>query len=357
VLLSNRIELDIFKFMSKSTSAAKCVERHLPLWRSLGLSFSDINIISHFLYSNNEFAAVIRVNLDSIEREEPVSWQYLGKSLKMFEPNLDAPVYEALQAYISNQKKLDEFCTSDLFEPLFPAEGEFKILQIQKKAQINERHRQTLLDQIRVFHQSRNYKVEKQTIQKFMKFYPNDKQGQSLFDSYENADLDRFFHIYMNERRPTQRKPLMRFTDDERELLDRYFEQIRTSLAPVSTEEPFSPAEDLHGYVYFFLFLEDYTHALKLWPRMQDGPSKDWLKLDILLSDRKFAEALSYFKELDHKYQQEPAYYSAKIYYVAQCFWGLGDHRKAVELMENLIQIKPDYRLAATFLRDWRQET
>lgn len=350
--MSKQIETDIFNFMSKMNSASACVNSFLPFWRARGLTPSDVNIICNFLFSNGAYKEVLHFNLECLEKDEPVSWFYLGKALKFLVPNIKNPVYEALKNYISDNRKLDEFTVSDLFDTLYPFEGDIKLSQIQRKIQVKERHRQTLLDQIRVFNQSRNFSIEKQTIQKFMKFFPNDKQGKELLKRFETEDLQRFFQRYKNERRSVQTLSIETFTDDEKQCLQKYFEQV---LLAFETDS-FYKHSDINGYIYFFLFLEDYSHALQLIPYMEETSVRDWLHLDLLILNHKYAETLSYMKELELKHQEDPAFYTAKVYYVAQCFWGLGDRRKAIELMENLIQIKPDYRLASSILKDWRLE-
>lgn len=350
--MSKQIEMDIFNFMSKKDSASACLNSFLPFWRARGLTPSDVNIICNFLFSNGAYKEIIQFNLDCLEKDEPMSWYYLGKALKFVAPNIKGSVYEALKNYISDNRKLDEFTVSDLFDTLYPFEGDIKLSQIQRKIQVKERHRQTLLDQIRVFNQSRNFSIEKQTILKFIKFFPNDKQGKELLKRFEVEDLQRFFQRYKNERRNTFPITIETFTEDEKQILEGHYNQV---LHAIDTET-FYRHSDLDGFVYLFLFMEDYAHALQLIPYMEESPVRDWLHLELLILNHKYAETLSYIKELETKHQNEPTFYTIKVYYVAQCFWGLGDRRKAIELMENLIQIKPDYRLASSILKDWRLE-
>lgn len=348
--MSRQIETDIFNYMSKNFSATKCVQTFLPFWRARGLTPSDVNIVGNFLFSNGAYKEITEFCIECLERDEPICWFYLGKALKFITPNIKSSVYEALKEYIIDNRKLDEFTVCELFDQLFPFEGDIKLSQVQRKIQIKERHRQTLLDQIRVFNQSRNFNIEKQTIQKFMKFFPNDKQGKELQKRFETEDLQRFFQRYKNEKQTVNYKRIPIFSSEELLELDRFYHSIVQSL---QTEKYYCQS-DLDGYVYFFVFIEDYNHALQLLPIMEPTTSRDWLQLDLLILSHKFAEALSFIREIELKYLQEPSFYPAKVYYVAQCFWGLGDRRKAIELMENLIQIKPDYRLASSLLKDWR---
>lgn len=285
-----------------------------------------------------------------------MSWFYLGKALQTLEPNKGHPIYQTIKAYITENRKFDEFCPSELFDFLFPSEGDVKLNQIQARIKIKERHRQTLLDQVRVFNQSRNFEIEKQAIDKFCKFFPNDKIGVELRNNFENEELQRFFKRYNNERKAIRSSSIKAFDEKEQAILNSYFQQILKTISLHGQQDgPLTP-KDQNGFVYFFIFLEDHAHALQLWPTMEKSLAKDWLYLDLLMNNKKFVDALAYFSFLDEHYGLDANYYTSKIYYVAQCYWGLGEKRKAIELMENLTKIKPDYRLAASILRDWRAE-
>lgn len=355
--MSRRIESDIYKFTQKGLSASAGLQKYLPIWRSQGLSLTDVNIICHFLYRSGALKEILLLSIENLEKDEPVSWYYLGQALTTIEPNLKRPVYEALKAYISDHRKLDEFTVCHFFDKFYPDESELKLKSIQSRAKIMERHRQTLLDQIRLFNQSRNYNIEKQTIQKFIKFFPNDKTGKEFLMRFEDEELQRFIQRYRNERTNVKSRPVDTFTPDQKELLELYFLKILQLLKQTSSNESGMVANhDNLGYVFFFIFLEDYQHALQLMPYVSNSPPKDWLHLELLVLNQKFAETLAYLKYLDAVYGNDPSYYTAKVYYTAQCFWGLGERKKAIELMESLFQIKPDYRLASALLKDWRTD-
>ena len=355
--MSRQIEIDIFRFISRGLPATEGIKRYLPQWRSHGLSSTDVNIICHFLFVNGGYQEILDLSIENIEKDDPVSWRYLSKTLQLVEPNTRAPVFQRLKDYLTEYRKMDEFTVSDLFDSFFPLDGEIKLAQIQSKIQIKERHRQTILDQIRVFNQSRNFAIEKQAIQKFIKFYPNDKAGKELLRRFEADDLQRFYQRYKNEHK-TISQPIRFeiFTSQEKELLQSYLTQINKMIAAASVDRVSFISSEIKGFVYFFIFLEDYAHALELMTYLPQSAEKDWLYLDLLFLNHKYAETLAYFKYLDAVYGHEPTYFSAKVYYTAQCFWGLGERKKAIELMDNLSQLKPDYRLASSLLKDWRSD-
>lgn len=331
--------------MSQSKSALDCLNSFLPFWRARGFSTTDINIISHFLFIHGLFKELIQINMENIEKDDPVSWFYLGKALQNMEPNLKSPVYDKLKHYIIENRKLDEFTVSDLFERLFPNETEIKFQQLQQKMQIKERLRQTLLDQIRVFNHSRNYNIEKQTIQKFKKFFPNDKLANELLSRFEMEDLQRFFQRYQNENKKVSIPVVKKFSQAEIDLIEKYYSSALSE-----------PIENWEGYIYLFIFIDAYEYALKLVTQLPPSESMMWLHMELLLLNRKFAEGLSFVNSMELKFKEDPLFFKSKVYYVAQCFWGLGEHKKALELMQNLAEVHPDFRLTSSFLKEWKSE-
>lgn len=322
------------------------MKTYLPFWKARGLSQTDVNMIAHFLFSSGAYKEIIRFSLDCLEKDDPVCWLFLGKVLLLLEPNMKSAIYETLKNYIEDHRKWDEFSTSEIFDALFPHETEIKFQQLQRRIQIKERHRQTLLDQIRVFHQSRNYNIEKQSIHKFIKFFPNDKLGQEMLDRYQLEDLQRFFQRYQTEKQNEAKNKSPVFTPKEQSLLSQYFHHAFEQ-----------EASNILSFIYFFIFIEDYVHALDLMVKCPPSRGKNWLHLELLILNRKYATALAYiYEELEPVYQAESSFYSAKIYYVSQCFWGLGENRKALELMKHLATVHPDYRLASSFLKEWNSD-
>lgn len=353
--MSRQIETDIFNFIQLEEHPPNSLRKILLRWRSNGFSLSDANIIGHFLYSMDALNELILFTIQSLEKDEPVSWYWLGKALKTIEPNTSARIYEALKSYISDQRKLDEFTSCELFDLLFPKEKEIKLAQVQAKVQLKERHRQTLLDQIRLFNQTRNYIIEKQAIQKFIRFFPNDKVGKDLLRINETEDLQRFYQRFKNEKKNNSKLYVETFSRDDLELLKIIREQLKRKISVDINSS--SQGDDLIGYIYFFIFIEDFSSALNLIVLIPPSESRDWLHLDLLIYNNKLVDALAYFKYLDKFYSQSASYFAAKIYYTAQCYWGLGEQKKAVELMETLFQVRPDYRLTSFLLKDWKAET
>ncbi len=331
--------------MKNSDSASDCLKTYLPFWRARGFSIIDINIISHFLFANNAMMDLIKFNIECIEKEDPVSWYYFSKALQFIEPNFKNKIYEAIKNYILEQKKLDEFSNSELFEILFPDEREVKFHQLQRKVQMHDRHRQTILDQIRVFNQSRNYSIEKQTIQKFIKHFPNDKLGQELKARFELEELKRFFERYQTEKRQKELPTFDSFTPEEKSLLENIFVKAQNA-----------DSNQVEGFIYFFIFIEDFDHALKLIPQLTFNESNTWLHLELLLLNRKYAEALSLIQKIDQSTSNDPSNFAAKVYSVALCFWGLGEQEKAIELMNAIVEINPNYRMASTLIKEWKSE-
>jgi hypothetical protein len=89
----------------------------------------------------------------------------------------------------------------------------------------------------------------------------------------------------------------------------------------------------------------------------QDGsgrsPSRDWLRLELLLLARKFVAALEEANRLEIAYSDTPEAAFSVAYARAHALWGLGERAMAIDLMRNIVHVRPGYRSAQSLLLDW----
>lgn len=338
--------------MSNSDSAAECVKQLSPFWKSRGLTNSEVHTIGHFLLANGEIQGLLQFCLESIDRDEYVCWDHFTKALQLLIPDLTHPLYEHLKNYVQDQRKLDDFLFSPLFHTLFPTESDIKFQNLQQKIKGKERMKQSLFEQVKIHRQNKNPELEKKSLEKFLKHFPKDDEGLQRLKEMETEELQSFFIKYRTLYPSRTFLDFEEFSLEERQSLHEIYEQFVKKIEKTKG----IGQKDLISFSYFFIFLNDYEHAIALVQLLSPGPTKDWLHLELLLRHNKFAECLSLINEMEPQHKKNPDYYATKVYFVAQCFWGLGEAEKAIELMENLIHVKPDYRLSSSLLKRWKED-
>lgn len=89
-----------------------------------------------------------------------------------------------------------------------------------------------------------------------------------------------------------------------------------------------------------------------------DDPRAFWLKIDIYLETRRFVQAIdeieNYKIDPSHKNFEEQNF--SLLFLKAKAFWGSGQKDLALQHMEQIIKVRPDYRIAESLYRHWKDE-
>lgn len=104
-----------------------------------------------------------------------------------------------------------------------------------------------------------------------------------------------------------------------------------------------------------FWFMEDYTRALDILAWAQPSLACDWLKAELLFSARRFIEALEWLNQLEIKYINDPETTFAVSYLRAQCLKGSGQFTTALEILQGIVRVRPNYRSVNTLLQEWTE--
>ena len=89
----------------------------------------------------------------------------------------------------------------------------------------------------------------------------------------------------------------------------------------------------------------------------ETNSSTRWLKLELLLCNRRFVEALDLALELEIAEADDPETTFAINYIRAQAFWGLGQKDQALALIESLSRVRPNYRSIHSLKHKWSLES
>lgn len=80
--------------------------------------------------------------------------------------------------------------------------------------------------------------------------------------------------------------------------------------------------------------------------------SADFFKIEVLLKAHKNLKVLDLLDQYEIARPDLDPF--DLTYFRAQAYWGLGRKKEAIELLESICKMKPDFRLAESILEDWR---
>ena len=79
----------------------------------------------------------------------------------------------------------------------------------------------------------------------------------------------------------------------------------------------------------------------------------DWLIAELLLSLRRFVDLLNHLQHLEVTYSNDPETAFAVSYLRAHALKALGQSAAAVEILRNIVQVRPNYRSAGHLAIEW----
>jgi hypothetical protein len=102
-----------------------------------------------------------------------------------------------------------------------------------------------------------------------------------------------------------------------------------------------------------FYFIEAYTQALTILNLAPSSPERDWMTLDLLIECRRFVECLVSVDQVEIAHCHDPETTFGAAYIRARALHGLGQDAQAIEILQSIVNIRPNYRSARTLMHEW----
>ena len=132
--------------------------------------------------------------------------------------------------------------------------------------------------------------------------------------------------------------------------------QIHSLLQEVQKKLKNKPENSYYDMALLFSFMGQSGEALKVLENRLSGPSSLWLYVELLMQSRLYLRCLEVLDQVELKWKGEPDTLFAITYARARACHGLGQKKRAVQLLSDLVSVKPGYRLARFLLQQWERE-
>lgn len=104
-----------------------------------------------------------------------------------------------------------------------------------------------------------------------------------------------------------------------------------------------------------FWFMEEYSRALEALAWGPPGRATDWMRVELLLQARRFIECIELLGMIEVRYIEDPETTFAVSYVRAQCLHSCGQHAAAIEILQSIVRVRPNYRSAGALVLEWTE--
>jgi tetratricopeptide (TPR) repeat protein len=350
----NSLEMQIRELLLEFGEKEPVVEDLVDRWQRHLLSLPEQDALALFLLKTGFTTHLFKNLRRLIKAQLPLPWTALAQALMSSSFKLSKIEIQSIVDAISEQNAFKEVLNVKGTENWHP-------VLTQKKSQLKEeaaseliQRRQFLKEKMEFFRNQRMFSDEARILKELQALFPKE---EDLSD--EQLDLEKKQQS-LEERWAREVIAAGPSPRDLEEVLQQKNDELTPEqvLAKYQIVQSALEAARHNGHLAYDIalhlhFMEMSNEALEALQFAEAGVAVDWLRVDLLLKAKHFVEALHETHQLERKYATDPESTFSAVYARALALWELGQKSMAIELVQNIVKIRPDYKSAHSLLMAW----
>lgn len=341
-------ELELRRILKKRQSETKLSTTLIKYILDESLPWEEKRSFWHFLYLTNRHALLANAIAQCVKGKARIPFDlfvHLCSSAGL------KPTGVVLEALLKGTRKAGAL--DDLIGPRGWDKYDKRIKQIRaqllaQKTTEQKKFKDGLLEKFEFLQNQRMTEQAGRVLRRMVELYPDEEKFKKLKQNFEEQ--------WARDVLATHMAAL------SNEKLD------RTLTAPSSSDEEMLKCFAKEGericmehrefatnLAMTFWFMEDYTHALEALAWAPPSEANDWLKAELLFHSRRFVECIEHLNHLEVKYINDPESTFAVNYLRAQCLNLCGQQGAALEILQSIVRVRPNYRSANALITEWTE--
>ncbi len=347
--MTSEIELEIQKLLKTINDPALVADELLKKWHRNELTTEDSDRVAHFLLTFGFYNALIENIARKVKENSLLPW---GAIARILVSNIEEPPKEVLDSILigaSEQEGLDVLARDPDLDKVDMRFEKIRREMVEERTVGLAKLRADYLDQAEIYRNDRLFGKEADILNRLLAYFPNDQVVKNYFSE-------------LNANQASERISRRGTRIDEEEFLYRKEQEIPSELKKVAADiakkllKKVNQNPDMAYNIALGLYQMGHIEAaIETLEKAEPNESKDWFKIELYLESHRYLDVLSELDALEKKYAADPEIIFSSLYLRARALWGLHQHTSAVEILESLIRVRPDYRSAQSLLTQWRE--
>jgi hypothetical protein len=203
--------------------------------------------------------------------------------------------------------------------------------------------RKDLIQKFELFSSQGLIEPAKTTIRKLERVFPKDPEIAKLTAKFKEKDAENIFDKHKSKKSRLIYKPK---PEPDMVMVEKGLSRfIRREINNLTGFEP-----DL---VVMCIFMEMHELALELFHSPEIIDQNIWLYVEVLILNRRNLEVLTLLPAIEKGYSNSPDTFLACTFLRSLALWNLGEKNTAIEVLQAVVEIKPNYRSSDVLLAEW----
>ncbi|MBL7545852.1 MAG: hypothetical protein JNL11_18690 [Bdellovibrionaceae bacterium] len=259
-------------------------------------------------------------------------------------PLVSKELQKIIYAYFNeDEKRWVEAALTKFGDPYWPELRERRKRLRDLNTQKLNKLRKDLIQKFELFSSQNLNEPAKNTIRKLEKIFPGDLEIFKITMKFKERDAESVFDKYRHKKSRLDLKPKV---DPDVMLaqqgLGRFLKRELNKMKGFEAD-----------LVILCLTLEMNELALELFHSPEVINENVWLYLEVLLLNRRNLEILSLLPSIEKNFSHLPDTFLACTFMRSQALWNLGERNTAIEVLQAVVEVKPNYRSSDVLLAEW----
>lgn len=306
----------------------------------------DLFIYLRFFFNSGFHQELLSLIAELLERRAQVPWDLLIEVLGQSDLVVSRSIKQGIEKGLRRQEAEKMIWATKALDEEFPEFEDYRVSLWESFKSAAEQRKAELLEKFEFLTNQRLDNEARQVLRILISNYPEDTNIKGLSAHFEEGRAREVLNEFIQSAEETiTRTPS--FTPQELEFLG--------SLRSAAKELVKKHSAHRVDVCLFFLFIDDYESALEIMDLERNlNFSEAWLKAELLRYARRFLEALEQVDEIASRFHNDPDTLMATIYFRAEIFGEMGKYSKAIELLESIAKVRPQYRSTSHLLQSFK---
>ena len=343
--MSQFIEKEIQKMLAKGQTAPSIVKTLLQK-KSVSKNTEHFLAVCRFMYQSGLYQLLIKTAIARLKKKEVIPWAFIIEVLESQKIEISKEKRTLFIKGITEQDQVAALLTSHGWNQYHPE------LIITRAKIIEQINRQRNYDYIKLmedlaFIQSQGVlKKEEDILKELKKIDPENPEIQEKWLQFREKWGRNI--IDQKKTRLLNKSELSAIPSEKEK---KQAEQIAQSIKTILKKKP----EATDNMAVLFSFIGYPYLAIQILKDHLNSVSSQWLYLDLLLQSELYLDCLSFVDIMEIRYSEDPETVFSLTYIRAKAYYGLGKQKKAKEILSNLLEVRPNYRLTHHLLKQWEK--
>ena len=335
------IELKLNQLLKEKTFK-EVIEYVVDELASFDVSLQDKETYLNFLIAGGYYQRALIYFPVWLQEASDIPWIQFAETLKRNEIKIPKTVWSALLKLMEDSHFLEQISLDKKWDSLDPIVSQSRKEIFEKVKNSPQEFQNLLRSDIQVAQGKFSFKEGKRAFEEFFQFFPNDVKAQEDFKKFKRKWALRILETEGADQRPLK---IQEYSPSYK-VHENLFKMIKKSAS----------SKNIYDLALLFMFIDQPKYTVRLLEKRKLSEKEEWLYLEALLESGSLVEALEVIKILQKKHRDNADAQFYLSYVKAQSLKKLGETKKALSLLYGIIKLRPEYRLADSFIKEWESE-